>query len=259
MHIPFTHHRGPHIAAALCLGLALLAVFSGSAAASDATLTVRIGTVPAADAGRFDLLIDGVVLAAGVGDSGGTSAQPVAAGTLVVSEAAAAGTSLAAYSTTVTCIDESGVLIAAVPLTATAVPVASGRNVVCTFVNTLLPAAPVVAPPVAAKPILLPPAFVRGTAILRGVEGCTARRVVQTRVIGRNIFRLVFIRDGRIVKRVKAPTLTWRSYSMNTILRPNDIEVHTVLVRAYFVTGATPRVKSMVHRFAHCRTSSVLD
>ena len=256
MHIPFTHHRGPHIAVALCLGLALLAVFSGSAAASDATLTVRIGTVPAADAGRFDLLIDGVVLAAGVGDGGGTSAQPVAAGTLVVSEAAAAGTSLAAYSTTVTCVDESGVLVAPVPLTTTAVPVVAGRNIVCTFVNTLLP---VVAPPVAAKPILLPPAFVRGTAILRGVEGCTARRVVQTRVIGRNIFRLVFIRDGRIVKRVKAPSLTWRSYSMNTILRPNDIEVHTVLVRAYFVTGATPRVKSMVHRFAHCRTSSVLD
>lgn len=251
--------RGPRIAIALCLGLALLAIFSSSAAASDTTLTVRLGMVPATDAGRFDLLIDGVVLAAGVGDGGTTPTQPVAAGSLVVTESAVSGTSLAAYSTTVTCVDESGVLIAGVPLTTTAVPVTTGRNVICTFVNTLLPAAPVVAPPVAARPILLPPAFVRGTAILRGIEGCTARRVVTTRIIGRNISRIVFFRDGKIVKRVKAPTLTWRSYTMNTILRSNDIEVHTVLVRAYFVTGATPRVKSMVHRFAHCRTSAADD
>jgi len=257
MSIPFTpQRRSPRVAIIFCLGLALLAIFSSSAAATTAQLMVKVSTVPAGDAGRFDLFIGGVVLAAGVGDGGVTPAQVVAAGSAVVSEGAASGTSLAAYSTTVTCVDESGVLVGPVPLTTTAVPVVAGRNIVCTFINTLLP---VVAPPVAAKPILLPPAFVRGTAILRGVEGCTARRVVQTRVIGRNIFRLVFIRDGRIVKRVKAPSLTWRSYTMNTILQPNDIEVHSVVVRAYFVTGATPRVKSMVHRFAHCRTSAVLD
>jgi hypothetical protein len=257
MTIPSNHHRGARVAIVVCLGLALLAIFSSSAAASDATLKVRFVTVPETDAGRFDLYINGLAQAPVGGSGVYTTPVGVSVDKADVGEVGASGTNLAAYSTTVTCTDDvEGVLVGPVPLTSTGVRVEAGRNIECTFVNTLLP---VVAPPVAAKPILLPPAFVRGTAILRGVEGCTARRVVQTRVIGRNIFRLVFVRDGRIVKRVKAPSLTWRSYTMKTILQPNDIEVHTVVVRAYFVTGATPRVKSMVHRFAHCRTSSVLD
>ena len=255
MTIPLNHHRSARVALAFCLGLALLAIFASSAAATTAQLTVKVSTVPAGDAGRFDLFIGTVRVAESVGD-GFAIEQAVLAPTSQISEVAAPGTNLAAYSTTVSCSDESGEFLAPVPLTSTGVQVTVGNHIVCTFVNTLLP---VVAPPVAAKPILLPPAFVRGTAILRGVEGCTARRIVQTRVIGRNIFRLVFIRDGKLIKRVKAPSLTWRSYTMNTILQPNDIEVHSVVVRAYFVTGATPRVKSMVHRFAHCRTSSVLD
>jgi hypothetical protein len=252
MTISSNHHRGARIAIMLCLGLALLAMFSSSAAATTAQLTVKVSTVPAGDAGRFDLYIGTVRVAEGAGD-GFAIEQAVLAPATDISEVATPGTNLAAYATTVTCVDESGTFIGPIPLTSTGVPVTVGNHIVCTFVNTLIP---VVAPPVAAKPILLPPAFVRGTAILRGVEGCTARRIVQTRIIGRNIARIVFFRDGHIVKRVKAPSLTWRSYTMNTILRPNDIEVHTVVVRAYFVTGATPRTKSMVHRFAHCRTSA---
>lgn len=242
-----------------CLALALLGAASGSAAAQDpGTLTVHLGVVPATDAGRFDLAIDGVVLVPAAGDGAATAVLPIAGGSAVVSEAAAAGTTLAAYSTAVTCVDGTDVLIAAAPLTATAVDVASGHDVVCTFVNTLLPMPPVVAPPITAKPILLPPAFVRGTAILRGVEGCTARGTVTTHVIGRNILRLVFLRDGRIVKRITAPSLSWRSYELTTVLRPDDREMHTILVRAYFISGATPRMKAMTHRFSRCRTSAVV-
>jgi hypothetical protein len=243
----------------LGLTLVLFGVFATAAAAQTTTLTVRVGVVPATDPGRFDLAIDGVALASGVGDGGGTVAQTVLPGTFTVSEVATTGTNLSSYSTTVTCLDGSEVLVAAAPLTATAVVVAAGHDVVCTFINTLLPVAPVVAPPVTAKPILLPPAFVRGTAILRGVEGCTARKVVTTRIIGRNISRIVFFRDGRIVKRVKAPSLSWRAYEMTTVVPAGDHQLHTVLVRAYFVDGATPRVKAMVHRFAHCRSSEVVS
>ena len=244
---------------ALCLALALLGSLASEAAAQDpTTLTVRVGVVPATDSGRFDLAIDGVALASGVGDGGGTATQTVLPGTFTVSEVATAGTDLARYSTTVTCLDGSDVLVAAAPLTATAVVVAAGHDVVCTFVNTLLSGAPVVAPPVTAKPVLLPPAFVRGTAILRGVEGCTPRSIVTTRVIGRNIARLVFFRDGRIVKRMTAPSLSWRTYTLRTTLAVGDHASHVVLVRAYFVSGATPRLKSMTHRFARCRSDAVL-
>lgn len=242
----------------LGLTLVLFGVFASAAAAQTTTLTVRVGVVPATDPGRFDLAIDGVALASGVGDGGGTATQTVLPGTFAVSEVATTGTNLSAYSTMVTCLDGSEVLVAAAPLTATAVVVAAGHDVVCTFINTLLPVPPVVAPPVTAKPILLPPAFVRGTAILRGVEGCTARKVVTTRIIGRNISRIVFFRDGRIVKRVKAPSLSWRSYVLRTVLAPGDVEPHVVRVRAYFVSGATPRLKAMTHRFSRCRTSAVV-
>ena len=249
----------------LCLALVGLALFAASASAqSPTTLTVRVAVIPATDAGRFDLAIDGVPLATGVGDGGSTGTTSVLAGSFAVSEVAAAGTSLPLYSTSITCVDGGAVLIDAAPQTTATVAVAEGHDVVCTFTNTLLPVvpndppAPVVAPPITAKPILLPPAFVRGTAILRGIEGCTARSVVTTRVIGRNISRIVFIRDGHVVKRVKAPSLTWRSYTVDTVLPRDDLRLHTVLVRAYFITGATPRVKSMMHRFAHCRASAVV-
>ena len=246
-------------AAACALTLLLLAV--GSASAQEATtLTVRVGVVPVGDAGRFDLSIDGVTLAAAVGDGGDTGAQPVLPGSFVVAQSAAAGTSLAAYSTTVTCVDGDEVLVAAAPLTATSVNVARGHAVVCTFVNALLPVAPpapVVAPPIAAKPILLPPAFVRGSAILRGVEGCTPRSTVVTRVIARNIARLVFIRDGRVVRRVATPSFSWRTYSLETSLPAGDYTAHVVRVRAIFVNGATPPTKAMTHRFGHCRVSAV--
>ena len=75
----------------------------------------------------------------------------------------------------------------------------------------------------------------------------------------RRLSRIVFFRDGRIVKRVKAPSLSWRAYEMTTVVPAGDHQLHTVLVRAYFVDGATPRVKAMVHRFAHCRSSEVVS
>lgn len=254
---------GTRLGIALCLALVWLGSAASVAAAQDAgTLTVRLTVVPASDGGRFDLAIDGAVLVAGVGDGGATAALPIASGSATVSEFASSGTSLASYSTAVTCVDGDTILIDAAPLTATPVAVARGHDVVCTFVNTLQPAVPVTAPTVAAPPftpmpIVLPPAFVRGTAILRGVEGCTARRTVTTRVIGRNIERVVFVRDGRIVKRIAAPSLSWRTYELRTTLRDDDHEVHTVFARAFFIRSATPRVKAMTHRFARCRASVV--
>jgi hypothetical protein len=238
----------------------LLVVGARSASAQEATtLTIQTSVAPAADGGRFDLLIGGVVVLSGAGDGATTGPQPVAPGTVAVAEAAAAGTSLSAYRTTLTCVDDATTLIAGAELAAAEVTVAAGHAVVCTFSNVLLVVTPpTIAPPFTAQPILLPPAFVRGTAILRGIEGCTAQTAVVTRVIGRNIARVVFVRDGRIVKRIKAPSLSWREFQLRTPLPAGDLRLHTITARAYFVSGATPRVKAMVHRFSHCRASAVV-
>lgn len=61
------------------------------------TLTVTKVLVPAADTGTFDLLVDGVVQAAGVGNGGTTGALVVAPGTYTVSEQGAGLTLLTDY------------------------------------------------------------------------------------------------------------------------------------------------------------------
>jgi N-acetylneuraminic acid mutarotase/glucose/arabinose dehydrogenase len=62
-----------------------------------ARLTVNKVLVPSGDTGRFDLRVDDVTKAAGVGDGGTTGPLTLAAGRHTVSEAAAAGTNLADY------------------------------------------------------------------------------------------------------------------------------------------------------------------
>lgn len=125
------------------------------------------------------------------------------------------------------------------------------------------PATPVVTPtPVAVtaapvQPLLLPPPSVRGTSTLRGAAGCTAAGIVRTTVSGRNMSRLVFLRDGIVVKRVTVGSLRQRSYRLTTRIAPDDFALHTVVVRVRYADGATPAYKVMVRRFAQCRASVV--
>jgi hypothetical protein len=94
-------------------------------------LTVVKALVPATDAGKFNLLIDGVVKAANVGDGGSTGAQQVALGSHTVSETAGAGTTLSEYVTKVNCG------AGAVSGTSTTASFASGdSDKTCTVTNT---------------------------------------------------------------------------------------------------------------------------
>jgi hypothetical protein len=248
---------------ALIAGLALvllLLVVSAASAQQAATLTLGVRVTPSTDPGRFDLAIDGVTLAAAVGDGGTTGAQTVLPGTFAISQLAATGTSAAGYTTTVTCVDGADTVIDAAPLTTTAVVVPAGHGVACTFSNTpvaAIPSTPIAAPPIGPHPILLPPAMVRGTAILRGPEGCVPAGVVATRVIARNIIRLVFVRDGHVVKRVVTPSTVLRIYVLGTVVHPDDVTAHVVRVRADFLSGAVPRQQTLVQRFAQCRADAV--
>ena len=109
-----------------------------SAAPQAGVITATKRLVPEADAGRFDLKIDGVAQAAGAGDGGTTGPESVSAGDHSVSEAAAAGTVLDDYTSEIACTEDTNPaspvsVNGAGPLT---VPVADGDDWRCTITNT---------------------------------------------------------------------------------------------------------------------------
>ena len=99
-------------------------------------VTVRAALVPAGDSGRFDLQVDGTVVAGGVGDGGSGRVTSESASAVTISERAAAGTSLSDYDTTIDCGDgpHGGSSLTLPPLTG---------DVTCTISNTRKPAATV--------------------------------------------------------------------------------------------------------------------
>src|SRR5215216_5885687 len=70
------------------------------------TIKVTKKLVPATDSGKFNLLIDGAVKAANVGDGGTTGTQTVDTGVHTVGESAGTGTSMSNYDSTLTCVDK---------------------------------------------------------------------------------------------------------------------------------------------------------
>lgn len=100
-----------------------------------ATITVNKEVAPSEDDGEFNLLIDGDVYAANVGDGGTTGEITVLTGTYDVSETASEGTNLDDYTTTNSCTwgqrggSGTGTSIEGLEL-------AANDNVVCTFTNT---------------------------------------------------------------------------------------------------------------------------
>lgn len=112
----------------------LTATASSSSTRCTATVELRKVTVPADDAGVFNLLIQGHVIVTG---PNGTTTGPVTVGVGegTVSETAGRGTNLADYDSKVDCT-RNGKPEISVPGTKVDGPVASGDVVVCTFTNT---------------------------------------------------------------------------------------------------------------------------
>ena len=102
-----------------------------------ATLTVRKELDPSGDPGRFDLAVDGTVVAPAAGDEASGTIQ-VKPGAHTVSETAVPPTNAADYNTSVVCEDRT--LRASPPLRAssTTVTLSAGQNWVCTFSNARL-------------------------------------------------------------------------------------------------------------------------
>jgi hypothetical protein len=139
----------------------------------------------------------------------------------------------------------------------TAITVGIGGTATCTITNDDTPPAavtPVIAPP---APVVAPPTTVRGIASVRGPQGCVPIGQVPTRVTARNVARVVFTRDGVVVKRVKGAGKGLQVFTLRTVLTPDMVGVHTVKARVTFVSGASPRLKVLTHRFALCRSLPV--
>jgi hypothetical protein len=94
---------------------------------------------PSTDTGTFDLTLNGVVKAAGVGDNGTTTRLEVPTGDYAVAESGANGTDLASYASTISCEPrEQETEDRSAPSTGTSTDVTlnAGDDVVCTFTNT---------------------------------------------------------------------------------------------------------------------------
>lgn len=94
---------------------------------------------PAADPGRFDLLVNGIVRATGVGDGGTTGFISVSTGETTVAEEASTGTDLGDYASRIDC--DSGEMTSGTSLTLT---LDWGDEVTCTVTNSRNPALKVV-------------------------------------------------------------------------------------------------------------------
>lgn len=246
----------PLIAALVALAAIVAAPAAHGATDQPAgTIEVRKALSPTTDPGLFDLSIAGVEFSAAVadvGDGGTTGARSVAPGTFTVAETAGTGTSLADYTSTLTCLADGEPIadLDGIAATTAAVDVADGQTVVCTFANTR----EAVLPP---TPTVLPPSAIRGLAGLRGAEGCVLPGVIRTRITGMNMRMASFYRDGRLVKRVRGGTTRMRTIVLRTRVRSTDFSLHSVFVRVRFVPGSRPRSKTLMHRFAQCRIAGV--
>ncbi|MGI9116891.1 MAG: hypothetical protein ACR2JV_04555, partial [Gaiellales bacterium] len=185
------------------------------------------GTATTAD---FTLAATGLAGNGLVGPSPVDSGATLQADTWALSETGPAGYTASAW----TCVGGSQL--------GSTVTVGIGGEATCTITNNDN-----------AAPVIAPPAVIRGTARIAAPEGCILGRTVITKVTGRNVDHVVFIRDGRVVKRVKATGKGAQVFTLETVLRPNQVGVHTVVARVFFVKGATPRLKVFTKRFALCR------
>lgn len=128
------------------------------------------------DGGRFDLLVNGTVIPGGsdVGDHTDETGLNAGVGTEVtVSERAGTATSLANYTSTLTCLDGDTKLVDNVPGTSGSFTMPAGDGpVVCTFTNERRPVPPAVAP----IPTTSPEGLAALALMMVGVAGWAARR-----------------------------------------------------------------------------------
>jgi hypothetical protein len=235
----------------------------------DSTIKVTKVLAPAADSGKFNLLIDGQAKATDVGNGGTTGVQKVAPGTHTVSESAGTATDLANYDATTSCVNAAH---AGTPAdTDGSVDVVPGDQWECVITNTRKPTPPPTPQPPSDQPpgdvapaqggvqpqVRVSPARVRpGSARLSGPHGCPTTNAVAASVSGRRIVKVTFYVDGRKVK-----TLTKANRQGKWVL-PMDVKrfafgTHRVRVTVQFAKSSQTKARTLRLSFNRCHPAVV--
>ena len=132
--VPVSNPVGPELSLTVGKGEAWTCVITNTRRRG--TLTVVKDLWPTTDAGRFDLTIDGLVRAIGVGYTGTTGAVTLPTGTHTVGELAAGLIGLDGYTSSIACRSgtaDRGTVAGPGPRSVT---IGAGDDVVCTIINT---------------------------------------------------------------------------------------------------------------------------
>lgn len=237
------------------------------------TIKVTKSLVPASDAGKFNLLIDGATKAADVGDGGTTGVVTVPAGDHTVGESAGTGTSLGDYSSSLSCTNTKG----GATDNDGSLSVANGDAWECLVTNTRKSTPPPpVQPPSTTPPALTPPATtppattqqstpqikvsparVRpGSAKLSGPSGCArTTRAAAATVTGRRIVKVTFSIDGKRVKTLTKANGKGGRWTLPIAVRKLSVGTHRVSVTVQFASSSQTKAKTLRFSFSRCRTA----
>jgi len=228
------------------------------------SITVTKKLVPASDAGRFNLLVDGQAQATDVGDGGTTGAVTVLPGTHSVGEAAGTATDLANYTSSLSCkdaahgnaADDDGTL-----------DVGAGDAWECVITNTRKTQPPTDEPPTNQPPttqtaprpqIKVSPARVRpGSARLRGPSGCPTTNAVAATVTGRRIVKVTFYVDGRKVKTLTKANASGGRWVLPVNVRRLGFGTHRVRATVQFAKSSETKAKTLRLSFNRCHAAAV--
>ena len=224
------------------------------------TIKVTKKLLPSTDTGKFNLLIDGAIKAANVGDGGTTGTQTVNTGVHTVGETASAGTDLADYTSTTSCVDKAHGGPADTDGT---VQVDKGDQWECVITNTRKPVSPPPPPqpPVTPTPPVTPPTppaqavsparVSPGSAKMVGPRSCPRNNTVAATVTGKKIVKVTFYVDGKKVKTLTKPNKGTR-WVLPLNVKRLAYGAHRVRATVQFSKASHTKAKSLRFSFSRC-------
>jgi hypothetical protein len=221
------------------------------------TIKVTKKLLPATDGGKFNLLIDGAVKAADVGDGGTTGTQTVSIGSHSVGESGGTGTSLLDYTSSLSCVDKAhggsdndG-----------SVQVDAGDAWECVITNTRKSTPP---PPPNEPPTSTPPAQIKvsparvvpGSAKMKGPRVCTRSNAVAATVSGKRIVKVTFYVDGRKVKTLTKPNGKGGTFKLPINVRKLGFGSHRLIAKVQFAKSSGTKARTLRLSFSRCSSAA---
>jgi hypothetical protein len=222
------------------------------------TIKVTKKLVPATDSGKFNLLIDGAVKAADVGDGGTTGTQTVNTGVHTVGESAGTGTSMSNYDSTLSCVDKAD---GGAADNDGSVQVDAGDAWECVITNTRKSTPP---PPPNEPPTSTPPAQIKvsparvvpGSAKMKGPRVCTRSNAVAATVSGKRIAKVTFYVDGRKVKTLTKPNGKGGAFKLPINVRKLGYGSHLLIAKVQFAKSSGTKARTLRLSFSRCASAA---